>query len=215
MPRSSPDVNHTAVVEHYAKLAPKYDKRWDRYSRATLDAALRQIDLDTTDSLLDVACGTGRFAEMIRTLKPSLAITGIDLSPDMIAVAKERIPPGDGVAWHVGPAETLPVEDNAYDVVTCANAFHLVTDPEKSMAELYRVVKPGGSLVLVDWCREYITVHGVLVASRLFGKQYRRIRTREKLKEVVERSGFDVKHIEKFKATWFWGLTCLRAEKPA
>lgn len=214
MARSTPHANHTAVVEHYAKLAPKYDQRWDRYSRATLDTVIEQIDFDKAESLLDVACGTGRFAEMIRSLKPSLSITGIDISPEMIEIAKRRLPSQIGVTWAVGPAEALPVPDDSFDVVTCANAFHLVADSEKSLAEFMRVLKPGGTLVLIDWCREYLTIMAVLAGSRAFGRQYRRLRTRSELRSVVTNAGFHVQHVEKFKATWFWGMMCLRAAKP-
>lgn len=213
---AAPKENHAAVVEHYARLAPNYDARWDRYSRATLDAVLQQIDPRRTDALLDVACGTGRFAEMIRSLKPSLSITGVDLSPAMIEVARKRLPPAPinpGVSWLVGPAESLPVKNDAFDVVTCANAFHLVADPRKALAEFHRALKPGGSLILIDWCREYPTILAVLIGSRLFGRQYRRIQTRSALTRLVESAGFHVRHIQKFKATWFWGMMCLRAEK--
>lgn len=210
---SSRNREHAVVVEHYASLAHTYDQRWDRYSRATLTAVLRHVDVNNVESILDVACGTGRFATMARQINEKVAITGTDLSPDMIEVATSRLPPGEGIAWHVAPAESLPLDDASFDVLTCANAFHLVADPQASMQEFYRVLRPGGMLVIVDWCREYLTMKLLLRASRMFGRQYRRIRTRDELNEVIRAGGFDVQQAERFKATWFWGMMCITARR--
>jgi ubiquinone/menaquinone biosynthesis C-methylase UbiE len=213
----SPKGNHAAVVEHYARLAPKYDGRWDRYTRRTLAAVAERIDFNGSrpQRILDVACGTGRLTEMIRLLdaEGAVHVTGFDLSPQMIEMARQRMAEAPGVQWGVAPAEDLPVPDASFDVVTCANAFHLVTDADKALAEFRRVLKPGGRLIILDWCREYSAMAVVLVASRLFGRQYRRIETVEELSRRLEAADFDVLGADKLKATWFWGTMCVVAEK--
>ncbi|HRP62028.1 MAG TPA: methyltransferase domain-containing protein [Phycisphaerales bacterium] len=212
--KAAPDTNHSAVVEHYARLAPKYDRRWDRYTRRTLAAAMSMMDLSGDPSILDVACGTGRLAQMALDRNPRVRIMGVDLSPEMIEVAKQRIPESPSVSWAVSPAEQLPADDCQFDIVTCANAFHLVADPAKCLAEFRRVLKPGGTLIIIDWCREFWTVWLLLRLSRLFGKQYRNIETLKGLSRTLEAARFSVIHKDKFKATWFWGMMCVVAQKP-
>ncbi len=231
--KQTPNGNHFAVVEHYARLARKYDRRWDRYTRATLGTLINRLDLQGEtvagrgprvdgDSghqprrILDVACGTGRLEEMVLQLDPEAHITGVDLSPQMIEVARQRIPESSApnVKWLIAPAEALPVEDDSFDVLTCANAFHLVADPARTLAEFRRVLRPGGQLVIIDWCREYPTIALLLVASRLFGRQYRRIQSIAELSRTIEAGGFSTEHAERFKATWFWGMMCVVARLP-
>jgi ubiquinone/menaquinone biosynthesis C-methylase UbiE len=216
--KATPEKNPAAVVEHYAKLAPKYDERWDHYTQRTLSAAIAQIDAalpaDRGEGgrVLDVACGTGRLEEMLLRRRPGVHIMGVDLSPDMIEVARQRVDANGQVEWRVASADDIPVEDASFDVVTCNNAFHLIPDQHAALREFRRVLRPGGRLVMVDWCREFPTIAGVLILSRAFGRQYRRIETIDGFSRLLEAAGFRVIHREKFHATWFWGVMCVAAE---
>ncbi len=97
--------------------------------------------------LLDVACGTGQFTIKIKKENPKMKIFGVDSSPGMIeqALAKSTI-----VYWKIGKVEDLSYIDNMFDIVTCSHAFHHFPNPDKAMAEMYRVLKPGGLLVIAD-----------------------------------------------------------------
>lgn len=204
-----------SVVRHYAALAQEYDRKWDRYTRVSLGTLIEHLKLRGDEHLLDTACGTGRLAEMIREKQPKVHITGTDLSPDMIAVARKRLPEDESTRWQVASAEELPFEDAAFDVVTCANAFHLIPGQEKAMREMARVVKPGGTVCVVDWCREYPQVWALQRVSRLIDKQYRIILTRDELRAMMDRGGLTVVDASRFKATAFWGLMCLVAKRDA
>src|SRR5687768_8319556 len=146
MPTPTSPTNYAKLLKRYSAYAPVYDRRWGRYSAATLGKALENIPADGDAALLDVACGTGLLAGMLRKSHPRLRITGIDISADMLEKAKQRVPPGDGVMWRVGTAENIPLPDNQFDVVTCTNAFHLVQDPQTALGEFRRVLRPGGAL---------------------------------------------------------------------
>lgn len=202
-----------SVVRHYAALAYKYDRRWDRYTRVSLGTLLNHLKLRGDEHVLDAACGTGRLTAMMREKLPNIRATGMDLSADMLAVARERLPENETTSWRIASAEELPFENATFDVVTCANAFHLIPGQEKTMREMVRVLKPGGKMCIVDWCREYPQVLAMSAASRIFGKQYRTILTREELRALMERAGLNVMDVSKFKATWFWGLMCLVARR--
>lgn len=197
-----------AVVKHYATLAYQYDRKWDRYTRVSLGTLINHLKLQGSEHLLDTACGTGRLTRMIREKYPNVKITGTDLSPDMITVAKERVPEDEATTWQIASTDELPFRDATFDIVTCANAFHLILGQEKAMREMVRVLKPGGRLCIVDWCREYPQVALLLGVSRILGKQYRKILTRHELSELMQRGGLNVTHTSKFKSTWFWGLMC-------
>ena len=205
--------NHRAVVEHYAGIAEAYDRRWDRYTERTLGTLIEHLDLERANDLLDVACGTGRLEVKLRERKPALRLTGTDLSPDMIRVARKRLPDGDSLRWDVAPAEALPYGDASFDAVVCANAFHLVPDQPAALKEFHRVLRPNGQLVIVDWCPEYWTVALLLRGSRLLGRQYRQLYRTRDFSAIVERHGFTVRTARPFRATWFWGLHVIAAER--
>lgn len=110
---------------------------------------------------LEVACGTGRFATFIKDNYPDMEMTCLDLSPFYLAKARENLKywrskraPGsiDTDTFIQAAAENMPAEDNTYDVVTCVYLFHELP-PEsrrKVAAEMARVCKPGGMVVLTD-----------------------------------------------------------------
>jgi ubiquinone/menaquinone biosynthesis C-methylase UbiE len=78
------------VARHYAMLASKYDRKWDRYTRVSLGTMFDHLTLRGDEKILDCACGTGRLAAMMREKHPNIRIAGTDLSPDMLAVLANR-----------------------------------------------------------------------------------------------------------------------------
>jgi SAM-dependent methyltransferase len=92
---------------------------------------------------LDVACGTGRYARHLA--ERGHWVIGVDTSAEMLAVAREAAPTGD---FRLGALEALPVEDASIDVVVCALALTHTPDLHPVMAELARVLRPGGHLVV-------------------------------------------------------------------
>ena len=98
---------------------------------------------------LDLACGPGTFA---RSLARRVRFTaGLDLTPAMLVHAKaavERV--SESAGFVCGDARRLPFADDAFDVATCGYAIHHVLYPERVVAELARVVRPGGRVAIVD-----------------------------------------------------------------
>ena len=120
-------------------------------------------------SVLDVGCGTGLFATRIRSAAPRARVWGVDLVAAMLAKgrARWRSDPEHVVAVQ-GDSERLPFPDGAFDVVTCANSFHHYPRQDRAVAEMRRVLKPGGRLFLVDGCRDGLwgwLVYDVCVAG--------------------------------------------------
>lgn len=111
---------------------------------------LRTADLQPGERVLDVACGTGLIARLAAgAVGPRGSVTGIDLAPDMIEVAKDiQTPIGPEIEWHVGDAAALPLADDSYDVVLCQMGLMFIEDRLAALAEMRRVLVSGGRLVV-------------------------------------------------------------------
>jgi ubiquinone/menaquinone biosynthesis C-methylase UbiE len=106
-------------------------------------------------AILDVGCGTGIFASRIRAASPRSTVWGVDLVSAMLAQGRARWRSDlEHIAAVQGDSERLPFPAGTFDVVTCANSFHHYPHQDRAVAEMHRVLKPGGRLFLVDGCRD-------------------------------------------------------------
>ena len=103
-------------------------------------------------SLVDVACGTGRFLRDVRRAWPALGLIGIDLSQSYIEEARRHLRGLRPANLVTSNAEAIPLADQSQDLATCIFLFHeLPPDARRRItAEMARILKPGGLLVLVD-----------------------------------------------------------------
>lgn len=153
----------------YEKVQAKRQfSRWSRsYDRSILQwllfgpshravvGRLRTVFGDQPASVLDIGCGTGVLASCIAEALPGASICGVDLVPEMIAGGRGRWETMPDRGFPVqGDSERLPFSDGAFDVVTCTNSFHHYPHQDRAVAEMRRVLKPGGRLLLLDGCRD-------------------------------------------------------------
>jgi SAM-dependent methyltransferase len=125
------------------------------------DLILGEIDLAGSPQILDIGCGTCVFGFRIAALSPSSSIFCVDLSHEMAQRAKTKRDGMRRLAEETGTvritladSEHLPFTDNSIDYVTCANSFHHYPHPEGVVREMHRVLKPGGTALVVDGCRD-------------------------------------------------------------
>ena len=127
-------------------------ERWFVPAIATPVSALTlaAADLRPGERVLDVACGTGVIARLAaERVGPAGAVTAVDLSPDMIAVARTTpAPPAPVIEWQVGDAVSLPVPDGGFDVVICQMGLMFVEERAVALAEMRRVLAPGGRVIV-------------------------------------------------------------------
>jgi ubiquinone/menaquinone biosynthesis C-methylase UbiE len=124
-----------------------------RQALVPLRDALLAVDGGVRNArLVDIACGTGAFLAEVKRNYPRLAVTGIDLSPPYLTVAKRRLSSWSRTTLVEANAEHLPVADASVDVVSCIYLFHeLPRSARKAVAaEIRRVLKPGGQFIYID-----------------------------------------------------------------
>jgi len=131
------------VAQGYAEWAASYDAADNpliAVEEPVVQAMLTQV---SSGRALDAACGTGRWIVRLEALGHE--VTGIDSSPEMLALARERSPATD---LREGRLEALPFEADAFDLAVCALALTHLPELGPAIAELARVVSPGGRMVL-------------------------------------------------------------------
>lgn len=150
---------HQATAE-FNRWSENYDRsilQWLLFgpSHRALIGRIRAVAGDRPIRILDVGCGTGVFAARLRASFPSARVWGIDLVAGMLAKGTARWRQHAG---HVQPiqadSERLPFAAGSFDVLTCANSFHHYPQQDRAIAEMHRVLRPGGRLLLIDGYRD-------------------------------------------------------------
>lgn len=113
--------------------------------------AIEMLSMSPGDRVLDVACGPGNFTRDFAGRVGDGLVVGLDASETMLAVAV-RDTDNDNVAYIRGDAHDLPFRDGAFDAVCCFAALYLIERPMLALAEIARVLSPGGRVALLSSC---------------------------------------------------------------
>lgn len=129
-------------------MAPRYDRDIKLIEKIQFGGGRAWVGSRATGRVLEVAVGTGRnFAFYPR----EVSITGIELSPAMLAIARTRAAQLRlDVDLRVGDAQALPFDDDSFDTVVCTLSLCTIPDHAAAIAEMARVLRPGGRLLLLD-----------------------------------------------------------------
>lgn len=153
------DISSERVKSIFSAIATKYE-RFNAISsfgtyKAWLHGMMRQAPIGPDDVVLDIAGGTGDVTFAVAKSKHPQAICCTDLVPEMLEVAKGHMADGASagvpVTFEVVDAQDIPYEDESYDVVTMAYGIRNMPDRPQALKEMYRVLKPGGSLVCLEF----------------------------------------------------------------
>ena len=127
-----------------------YERMMGVWSRLAGDVFLDWLKPKPGQAWLDVGCGNGAFSELIVTRTAPSAVHGVDPSEGQLSFARTR-PHADKMQFQQGGAMTLPFGDDSFDAATMALVLFFVPEPAQGVAEMARVVKPGGTVSAYAW----------------------------------------------------------------
>jgi demethylmenaquinone methyltransferase / 2-methoxy-6-polyprenyl-1,4-benzoquinol methylase len=196
-----------AIRGMFDRIAPIYDAM-NRVMTVGLDRSWRRLAVEAVvqpgDRVLDACCGTGDLA--IAAEREGGHVTGLDFSPAMLVRARRK---SDTITWLEGDMLALPFDDGAFDAATVGFGVRNVADLEQGVAELRRILRPGGRLAILEitqprgvlkpffslWFDRIVPVLGKVLPG---GKAYtylpasvRRFPGAEELAALLERHGFE------------------------
>jgi ubiquinone/menaquinone biosynthesis C-methylase UbiE len=131
----------------FTGLAGLYERGRPGYPEAVIDYVLANCHLIQGMRLIDVGCGTGISSRVLA--ERGIKVAGIDPNEDMLTRARNtEHPDSSNLEFLTGTAESTGVDSQSCDAVLCAQAFHWFL-PDKALAEFHRILKPGGSVILL------------------------------------------------------------------
>jgi phosphatidylethanolamine/phosphatidyl-N-methylethanolamine N-methyltransferase len=180
----------------YAEFAPFYDRVFGKMFYSRIERVIEDLEIPAGAKVLEVGAGTGTSFPAYPT---HCNVTGVDLAPDMLARARQKIEDNGWSHLRVIEMNALELEfpDNSFDYVM---AFHVVTvvpDPVRMISEAKRVCKPSGKIVIVNHFTSDVPVLGSLTKAmdpltRLLGW-----RTDLQLKPFIESTGLSIEKVYK------------------
>jgi ubiquinone/menaquinone biosynthesis C-methylase UbiE len=183
--------------DRWDEHAPRFDREMRFWEWLLIGAGRRWVCAQVRGEVLEIAVGTGRnFA----FYPEGTRLTGIELSPKMLAVAQQRLAARGGHAdLRLGDAQALDFPDASFDAVVCTLSLCSIPDDRQAVAEVKRVLRPGGCFVLLEHVRSPTTPVQRLqrVLEPLFRGSGDTL-LREPL-EHLEAEGFDIERLERSK----------------
>jgi len=202
-------------------LTPAYDAvvRYTTRESTFKSALLDQAQIAPDHRVLDLACGTGTLAIQAKLRVPGASITGLDGDPEMLARARAKATrAGAVIAFDEGLSYALPYEDGIFDRVLSSLFFHHLvrSDKLRTLAEIARVLKPGGELHVADWgAAANPLMRAAFVSIQVLdGFDNTSDNVRGLLPAFMREAGLvDVEEVRRFSTMW-GTLSCYRGARP-
>jgi ubiquinone/menaquinone biosynthesis C-methylase UbiE len=193
------------------QVAPKFDRQIRFWERVMFHGGRQWVCSRASGEVLEVAVGTGRNL----TFYPAgVRPTGIDLSEQMLQIARARADSLDRpVDLCLADAQALPLPDSSFDTVVCTLALCSIPDDRRAVAEIARVLRPGGRVLLLEHVRS--PRRAVRAFQHVVDLLTVRLEGDHQLREPLDHlrvHGFDIETLERSK----WGMVeRVSARKPA
>ncbi|AFZ61220.1 class I SAM-dependent methyltransferase [Anabaena cylindrica FACHB-243] len=208
-------MSETIVRKQYDQLAVIYDLRWKSYIANTLSFLKTWAEISPTETILDVACGTGEFERLLLDECSLQQIVGVDISDKMLAIAKQKCRAYPQVSFQIASASNLPFDNDSFDVIVSANSFHYFDDPLAALKEMRRVLKPDGKVIILDWCRDYLVCKICDIILKVFDPAHKQCYTQNEFHCLLEDADFAIYRATKIRLGVFWGLMVATASLKA
>jgi ubiquinone/menaquinone biosynthesis C-methylase UbiE len=204
-------MNEVKIQTQYDQLADIYDLRWRNYIVNTLTFLHNWEQIDCQAKLLDVACGTGEFERLLLNKNPTQKITGIDISENMLNIAREKYRTYPNLEFYQASVHSLPFDNSCFDVVVSANAFHFFDKPQIALAEMKRVLKPNGKIIILDWNKDYWMCKVLDLILKIFDPAHQQCYTEAELHQLLVAADFQICRATKVRFGITWGLMAVTA----
>lgn len=204
--------------QYWSDHAEVYDTQIDtvigRESRAAVYDFL--LGLRSLGNTIEFGCGPGYFTRAVA--KNATHILAIDISQQMLDRAKANLAGISNVSFRKADCEHTPLPDNSFDTVFTANVVQVLEHPGQAMNEAFRILKPGGKLVLLFYSFDSLGLFDrfmmmIRFMSRFHGVPYKNMMSVDEIRAMAEKSGFMIDDLRliggKLKAIY------LLARKPA
>jgi ubiquinone/menaquinone biosynthesis C-methylase UbiE len=202
------ETEHVRSVQD--KHAAGYDRQIAFFERILFGDGRQWVCSQARGRVLELACGTAR---NLPFYPADAEVTGIELSPEMLARARERAQElGHPADLRLGDAQALEFEDGSFDTVTCTLGFCTIPDTTAAAQEAFRVLRPSGQLLMLEHVRSPVPI--VRGGQRLLEPLAVRFEADHLLREPLDYLpgvGFSIDEVKRSK----WGIVeRLRAHKP-
>ena len=193
------------IQQTFNTVSQGYGLKPSRFFHSSGEIMAELLDLDGTESVLDVASGTGATALPLARKLPQGQVTAVDFSSGMLkqaslSAAEQRL---NNVTFHTHDMTQLPFDPNSFDHATCAFGLFFVDDMSGALQHLANTVKPGGTVLISGFCGASFQPMSQLCLDRLrsYGLTipqqigWRRMSETEQLQNIFTQAGFDNMHI--------------------
>jgi SAM-dependent methyltransferase len=191
-----------ADEDGWSAVATEWAELWGGFADPVRRVMVETTGVRAGSRVLDVGCGSGEMLALLASLGADAA--GVDPAPGMREIARTLAPAAD---VRDGVAESLPWGDNSFDVVAAVNALQFAHDTDEALAELARVVVPGGFVAVANWAEgarnDLDTIEAALAAAA--GEEVRPdgdLRQPGGLERLLSDGGLELVRAELVVAPW-------------
>jgi len=199
------------VLGLYEEEARKYDREMNFFDRLLFAGGREWVCSQAAGDVLEIGIGTGRNLPHYRV---DVSLIGIELSPAMLEIARARARElGREVDLRVGDAQALEFPDDSFDAVVCTLSLCTIPDDRAAVAEVRRVLRPGGRFLLLEHVRS--PVLPVRLGQRLLDPLAVRFEADHLLREPLEHLRAERFEVERFERSKLGIVERVVARKPA
>jgi ubiquinone/menaquinone biosynthesis C-methylase UbiE len=204
-------MSETVIRQQYNEMANSYDQRWNNYITKTLSILKNWAEIAPEATVLDIGCGTGELEQLFLAENPQQVMIGVDISEKMLLIAQHKCHTYSHVSFHNVSVSNLPFENNCFDVIVSASAFHYFDDPHTALIEIKRVLKPQGKVFILDWCKDYLSCQICDFILKLVDPAYKQCYSQKEFHDLLESAHFDIERAAKFRFNVVWGMMIVQA----
>ena len=192
---------NTIPDKFWSRMAANYDKDAEYIFGIEIQQEIKNklLSENNYNKIIEFGCGTGFFTKEL--IKKASHIIATDLSEEMVNIAQIQLKDFDNIKVEVADCQQTNYDSESFDTVIMTNVFMLVSDPVKSLKENYRLLKPGGKMIIVCYTLYGMNIIEIIkilyrVISRTKGKPNNiKPYSCESLAKLVEDNGYKVNEV--------------------